>query len=493
MKRRKGRFVSSMSWPLTRKQLSKIHDATLSVLSKTGLRIDCGDFYEPLSAAGANVDRGSGVVRFPPSLVEETIEYLRGQIALGRRQYILNGVTNPRWTPPMGCKFGGACIEYLDLEANEVRPPTEGDLIGLLQLGEALDGVGFVGNPVTYLFDSSGRRVPGRLQRIKTAALVAKYTTKCGSTEVWNDQELELLLEIGEIVRGTRAAYEAQPCFITAKETIAPLQFPADDGRVLLMLARRGLPCMVIPMPLTGATCPCSPASNIVMCNAEILGVMAAIHAAVPEAMVSAGVISGTMDMSTGAATFSSPEALLQDAGLAQLYDKVYGQDLGLGTGYIDAKYPGAQSLAEKAMKMEAAAQQGRFNFPVGLLAGGKRFCPEQAVLELEVAEAICCLHTGVKVSDDLLGVDVIDEVGIGKEFLSHEHTLKHFRRTLWAPKIWDRRNPDTLAVEKKGDMLEAARMKVRDILQRDDLYRIDDDRARAIDEVVARAERDLP
>jgi trimethylamine--corrinoid protein Co-methyltransferase len=175
------------------------------------------------------------------------------------------------------------------------------------------------------------------------------------------------------------------------------------------------------------------------------------------------------------------------------LYDQVYGQDLGLGTGYIDAKYPGAQSLAEKAMKMEAAAQQGRFNFPVGLLAGGKRFCPEQAVLELEVAEAICCLHTGVKVSDDLLGVDVIDEVGIGKEFLSHEHTLKHFRRTLWAPKIWDRRNPDTLAVEKKGDMLEAARMKVRDILQRDDLYRIDDDRARAIDEVVARAERDLP
>ena len=92
------------------------------------------------SAAGATVDENSRVVRFPPSLVEQTIEYLRKEIASGRRQYVFNGVTNPRWTPPLGCKFGGACIEYLDPLTEEVRPPTEQDLIRLLQLGEALDG-----------------------------------------------------------------------------------------------------------------------------------------------------------------------------------------------------------------------------------------------------------------------------------------------------------------------------------------------------------------
>ena len=485
------RNLAGCTAPLTEEQLPQIHKATLAVLERTGLRIDCEEFYGPLESAGAKVDRSSGVVKFPAALVEGTIEYLRKEIASGRRQYILNGVTNPRWTPPMGCKFGGACIEYLDMETKIVRSPTEEDLIRLLQLGQALNGVGFVGNPVTCLLDASGAGVKGPMQRIKTASLVAKYTTKCGSTEVWNEQELEFLLEIGQIVRGSREAYLAQPCFITAKETIAPLQFPADDGRVLLMLAKYGLPCTVIPMPLTGATCPCTVASNIVMANAEILGVMTAIHAVVPEAMLAAGVISGTMDMGTGAASFSSPEALLQDAGLAQLYDHYYGQDLGIGTGYIDAKYPGVQSLAEKALKMDAAARGGRFNFPVGLLAGGKRFCPEQAVLELEVAECLNRLYQGIDVSEDSLAVDIIDKIGIAGEYFSDDHTLMNFRN-LWLPKIWDHKNPDTFEIEQQSDMLDAAGQKIQQIWSRDDLYKIDDDRAKAIDEVVARAEKVL-
>ena len=480
------------SWPLDDEQMKSIHCATLTVLENTGLRVDCEDYHGPLESTGAFVNRSTRVVRFPADIIEGTIEYLRGEISSGRRQYLLNGVTNPRWTPPHGCKFGGACIEYLDLDADEIRLPTEHDLIGLLQLGEALDSVGFVGNPVACLVDSMGNKVPAPMQRIKTAALVAKFTTKCGSTEVWNEQELDLLLEIGEIARGGKREYQARPCFITAKETISPLQFPEKDGKILLILAERGLPCTIIPMPLTGATSPCSIAGNIVMANAEILGVMACIHAAVPEAMVGGGVISGIMDMSTGSASFSGPEAILQDAGLAQLYDQFYGQDLAIGTGYTDAKYPGVQSLAEKTWKFLAAAQQGRFNFPVGLLAGGKRFSPEQALLDLEIAESIGRFAEGIEVNKDTLAVDVIDRVGIGKEFLSDEHTLQYFRNNLWMPQLSDRRCPGTLDADREKDMLNAARDRVRGILVREDLYQIDDDRAGAIDDIVKRAEQIL-
>ena len=483
---------NSIKGPLDTRQMESIHRATLKVLQKTGLRVDCSDYYGPLESAGAKVNRDTGVVKFPCEIVEETIEYLRNQISCGRRQYLLNGVTNPRWTPPLGCKFGGACIEYLDLEADIVRQPTEQDLIRLLQLGQALDGVGFVGNPVACLVDSNGNQVPGYMQRIKTAALVAKYTTKCGSTEVWNERELGLLIEIGRIVRGGSKEYQAQPCFITAKETIAPLQFPADDGRILLMLAQRHLPCTIIPMPLTGATSPCSVAGNIVIANAEILGVMTCIHAAVPEAMVGGGVISGVMDMASGSASFSAPETLLQDAGIAQLYDEFYGQDLATGTGYTDAKYPGVQSLAEKTYKMLAAAAQGRFNFPVGLLAGGKRFNAEQAVLDLEIAESIIRFTTRQEVNEETLAVDVIDQAGIGKEFISSEHTMKHFKKNLWHPPLSDHKCPGTLDADRQQDMLAAARDKVRQRWQRDDLYQIDEDRAKAIDEIVTKAERIL-
>lgn len=477
--------------PLDPAQLDRVHRATLAVLQRTGLRVDCADFHGPLEAAGARVDRASGVVTFPPAQVEGMLDALRRAIASGRRQHLLNGVTNPRWTPPPGLKFGGACIEYLDPEARCVRTPTQDDLIRLLQLGEALPGVGFVGNPVACLAEADGRPVPGPMQRIRTAALVAKHTTKCGSAEVWNARELDFLLEIGEIVRGGRETFRAQPCFVTAKETIAPLQFPADDGRVLLLLARQGLPCTVIPMPITGATAPCTPIASVVMANAEILGALACLHAAVPEASIGGGVISGVLDMATGIASFSAPETLLQDAALAQLYDDYYGQDLAIGTGYIDAKHPGAQALAEKALKMQAAARQGRHNHPVGLLAGGKRFCPVEAVMELEIAGAIGRLQAGLATDDDTLAVDIIAEVGIGGQFISHEHTYEHFRG-LWRPALLDRRMPDTLAVDLAGDIIDRARQQVFDIRARDDLYRIDDARSRAIDDVVARAERAL-
>lgn len=476
----------------TKAQLEQIHHATLAVLEQTGLRVDCADYHEALSAAGAKVDRGTGVVKFPPELIEATLAFLRREIASGRRQYLLNGVTNPRWTPPLGCKFGGACIEYLDPDTQTVRAPTEQDLIRLLQLGEALDTVGFVGNPVTVLIDAAGKKVAGAMQRIKTAALVAKYTTKCGSTEVWNEAELPFLLEIGEIVRGGKKDFLAAPCFLTAKETIAPLQYPEEDGRLLLALARLSLPCTIIPMPVTGSTAPCSLPGNIVVANAEILGALACIHAAAPEAMIGGGVISGVMDMATGSASFSAPEALRQDAVLAQLYDELYGQDLAIGTGYIDGKYPGAQALAEKALKMEMAARQGRYNFPVGLLAGGKRFSPLQAVLELELAEYIRRLGADLAVNDETLALNVIQEVGIGGQFLSHEHTLSEFRRNLWLPELWDRSMPTGLESERKKDMVEAAQAKLQAVWRRDDLYQIDADRSRAIDKVVARAERVL-
>lgn len=478
--------------PLNREQIELIHLATLRTLKNTGLRIDCREYYPYLQEAGADVNQTTRTVKFPEKLIEDTIRFFKEQIAGGRRQYLLNGVTNPRWTPPLGCKFGGACIEYLDLGKNVVRKPNETDLIRLLQLGQALDGVGFVGNPVACLVDKEGRDVPPYMQRVKTAALVAKYTNKCGSTEVWNEKELDLLLEIGEIVRDGRKNYQSLPCFVTAKETITPLQFPEEDGKVLLMLARRGLPCTIVPMPLSGASSPCSVPANIVMANAEILGVLASIHAAVPEAMAGGGVITGILDMGSASASFASPEAILQDAGIAQLYDEYYQQDLAIGTGYTDAKYPGVQAMLEKTYKMSAAAMQGRFNFPVGLLAGGKRFCPEQSVLDLEIAVMLKKQYAGIDADKEQIAEGVINEVGIGGEFLSHSHTLQHFGKNMWRPSILDRTAPSTLEREKSVDMLDRAGEKIREIWSRNDLYVIDEHKAKAIDEIVQKAERIL-
>ena len=325
-----------------------------------------------------------------------------------------------------------------------------------------------------------------RLQRIKTAAVVAKNTQKAGPTEVWNSKELEFLVEIGKVVRGSWKEYVQNPCFITAKETTSPLTLTTPAGEVLLALARKGLPCTIIPMPISGGTCPVTLASNIVMANAEILGAMAAIKAVYPEAPVVGGVISGIMDMSTGGTSFAAPEAILQDLGLAKLHEELYGFDLGIGTGYIDAKCPGIQAGVEKELKILTSGLVGRVNYPVGILNGGKRFSPEEALIDIEIAKLVHQYLKGIEVNEDTLAIEAIQEVGIGGNFLSHDHTLGNFRKVIWFPEIFER------SLFEKEDVMNKARQRWKSVLESSQPYRIEREKAKEIDRIVKSAEEYL-
>ena len=216
-------------------ELDQLHHASLEILAEPGMKILAPALLAALERHGASVDLAGSVVRFPPALVEQTIAGMQQDLAEGRKPLVLNGVVMSKSSGPVQAKFGGACIETFDWDLQEFRSPTRQDLIDLVRLGEALPEVATVGNPVTYLTEEDGAPVDPRMQRVKTAALIACYTTKAGPTEAWNTTELDFLMEIGAVVRGSREAYLASPCFVTAKETISPLILEESAGSVLLV------------------------------------------------------------------------------------------------------------------------------------------------------------------------------------------------------------------------------------------------------------------
>jgi trimethylamine---corrinoid protein Co-methyltransferase len=307
---------------------------------------------------------------------------------------------------------------------------------------------------------------------------------------VWNTTELDFLMEIGDVVRGGREAYLANPCFVTAKETISPLVLDEDAGAVLLMLAQRGLPTTIIPMPLTGGTVPMALAANVAMCNAEILGVATAVRAACPTAWVGGGVISGVVDMSSGGASFSAPEAILQDMGIAELHERRYGFDFAIG-GYTDAKYPGVQSVVEKLARFWPAFRSERTNYPVGLVKSGKAFSPEQALLDLEVAQFVHQFGKGIEVSPETLCLDLVRQQGPGGNFIGEEHTARTMRKAVWYPRLFDRALPAGLGTDREHDILERAHA-LHEQTMGLATYEIDAVRRRAIDDIVRRAEESL-
>ena len=471
-------------------ELQRLHETSLDILADPGMRIMAPSLLRALQRHGATVDWTKEGVQFPRSLVERTIAETQQEIQAGRKQRILNGVVCSKSEWPVKAKFSGACIEYYDWQAKQPRQPTRHDLIELVRLGQALPEVAQVGNPVMYLNEDDGTPVEPHLQRLKTAALIAQYTTKPGPTEVWNTRELEYLMEIGIVVCGSREQYLANPCFITAKETIAPLILDKDAGEVLLALAQERLPATIIPMPITGASTPVSLAANIAIGNAEILGTMTALRAACPYAVVGGGVISGILDMASGQAEFAAPEAILQDVGLAELHERRYGFDFGIG-GYTDAKYPGVQAVPEKLARFWMIARTGRVNFPVGLVNCGKGFSAEQALLDLEVARYVQEASKGISVTPESLCLDLIRAVGTGGSFLAERHTLANMRKAIWYPLLMDRTISLSPESDREQDMLEKASARKKEVLAKAD-YEIGRDGAREIERILAQATRAL-
>ncbi len=478
---------------LTAEERQKIHDTSMEVLATTGMRIESSRLLDGLDARGAQVDHAVNTVRFPERLIEDAIENNRRLLREGKKLHLLNGVTSEiTGSRTISAKISGGCETYLDWEARCVREADAGKLLDFVRLGEAMPDIGFVGNPIVMTSDLDGCKIEERMRRILTAALVAKNTRKVGSMEIWDERELDFMVEIGTIVRGSREAFFENPCLVTAKETISPLHLDESAGNILLACAERGLPCTIIPMPISGLSAPVVKTGAVVMGNAEILGVLAAIQSVCPEAPVGGGTISGVLDMQTSAVSFSAPEAILQDLAIAEVHGRLYGFNYLIGSGYTDAKFPNAQLIAEKTMKFLFTFLSGRYSYPVGLVKGGAVFSAEQALVDLEICRYIHG-HCGDFGDFDTLGelAGLIDRVGIRGNFLAEEHTLEHFREN-WFPQLFDRSTFISLDDNRRREVYRAAHEKIQDILAEPYPWEIDRDRARAIDEVVKKAEEIL-
>jgi trimethylamine--corrinoid protein Co-methyltransferase len=457
------------------------------------MRIESERLLDGLQKNGAKVDWNAKSVLFPEKLVEGAIENNRRLLKSGKKLHLLNGVTSElKEGNRIMAKLSGGCEKYIDWERQSIRDACGEELLKYIRLGEMIPEVSFVGNPIVMRRDIDGEEIDERLRRIKTAAIIAKNTKKLGSMEVFDEKEIDLLVEIGIIARGSREDYFENPCLVTAKETISPLFLDERSGNILLELALRNLPCTIIPMPITGLSAPVSKLGNVILGNAEILGVITAIQSVCPESIVGGGTITGIMDMQTSVVSFSAPEAILQDIAIAEVHQRLYGFDYLIGSGYFDAKYPNTQVLAEKTMKYLFTFLSGRFTYPLGLVQGGSVFCMEQALVDLEICRFIHGHFTDIddfNMIHDI--VDLIDRVGIRGNYIAEDHTLHHFKEN-WFSQIFDRTSFTSFDQSRGRDIYNNAHERVKKLQLSGEFWEIDRDRVKEIDAVVNKAQKIL-
>jgi trimethylamine--corrinoid protein Co-methyltransferase len=213
--------------------------------------------------------------------------------------------------------------------------------------------------------------------------------------------------------------------------TVSPLHQERFGMDLAFTLAKAGIPILLYPMPILGATAPITPAGTAVMNNVEILAAVTAIQLAHPGARLIHAGGPTALYMRTGAYFANVPEALLLRAVQGQMA-RYYHMPAGLGWGGTKGKDPGAQSAYENTLGMLLEFFAGAdFLFGAGLLDSVLQMSLEELVIADETFAMTSRLLKGVQVDEETLAVDLIAKMGFRGDYLFAAPTRAHVRE-LW-------------------------------------------------------------
>jgi len=478
-------------------QMEKLHRGTLEVLERTGLRIQGEFLLRALADAGCRVDFAARRAWFKPELVER-------QVAAQRDRYRM--VRSSLWYPFCRClpaedvampeefivDFGYAAPWLYDYSQGRFRKPTIQDQVDMIRLGDALPSVKAVNAPlICSEFDP-------RVETIESARLLLLNANKPGWVGTSATKEVKYLAELAALVVGTdRDALRTQPpIFVAAYCTTSPLKVDTRSCAVLQEALRYGFPVNFAPMPILGATAPMTPSGAVIVAAAEILGCMTATSLIDPDVYYFSTSITGEMDMRTTQVCYGTPAAILTDVALHQLFRHRYGLVHNVEPGYVEAKVPGLQAAFLKTYRQMAFGCTVSMPLPIGALDNGAAFSPTQAMIDLEMNEAIYRFGRGLEVNADTCAVDLINELLFCERgtYLESEHTLAHFREVGWNPRLFDRCYFDHTQPAPCGDerILQQADQSWRQLVTSQTVPTLDPALMGEVDRIVRAAEEEL-
>jgi trimethylamine--corrinoid protein Co-methyltransferase len=281
---------------------------------------------------------------------------------------------------------------------------------------------------------------------------------------VKDETEARDLIRMAEAVAGgARELYE-RPTFSVILCAVSPLHQERFGMDLAFTLAPAGIPMMLYPMPILGATAPVTPAGTAVVNNAEILAAITAIQLACPGARLIHAGGPTALYMRTGAYFANVPEALLLRAVQGQMA-RFYGLPAGLGWGGTKGKEPGVQSAYENTLGMMLELFAGAdFLFGAGLLDSVTQMSLEELVVADEVFGMVSRLLRGVTVDREHLAVELIEQMGFKGDYLFAGHTRAHVRE-LWRAKLGETGTYDGWRAAGARGTADVAQAKVDELL----------------------------
>ncbi len=441
---------------LSRDDCDLIHRASCQILSRTGVKVYNARGLELLQAAGAAVD--GELARIPPALVEWALQSVPHSFKLYQR----GTQTVALELDGQHCYFGPGSdtLRYLDPRTGQRRDYRLKDVADCIRLCDALPDIGFVmsvGIPRDVPVDRSYRHQFAAMLRNTSKPIVFVCDDRA---------DIEAIGAMAAAAAGGMEALSQYPTLLLYSEPTTPLSHAAEAVDKLIYCAEHWLPVTHSPAPMMGGTAPVTVAGAVALGNAELLSglVMHQLQRAGAPFLYGHGV--HHLDMKEMISVYGAPEFQLARVMAAEM-GRFYQLPVWGYAGHSDSKVLDGQAAADTQFAVLVALLAGtNLNHDVGYLESGLAASPELMVLADEIISQSRRFAGGVRLDAEALALEAIQAVGPGGEFMSHAHTLAHWRE-LWLPRVFDRQRLEPW-LERGGSSVEA-RLKEKTIALMDE------------------------
>ncbi len=438
-------------------RFEEIHQASIKVLSETGIQFHCEEALEMFKKNGARVD--GKTVFITEKMVSDSLATCPETFTWTAR--------NSANTVTVGEGFlvqpnvGPVFIQDMDRGRRKATLSDYADVIKVCQEAEHIHLNGTI--PV----DPSD--VDSQKKHLHMMQAILKNTDKPIIGFCFEKEKVEENIKMVEMAFGGGDYLENHHCMGVLVNPLTPLAFASETVETIMAYAKRNQIILLAPCIMAGISGPIGLLGTSLLQNIELLAGIVLTQMTRPGAPVVYATASTTGDMQTGGFSAGTPEAMLINAPNIQLANTYYRLPSRTMCGITHSKEIDCQAGYETMMSLMMGVLSGADIGVqcVGTLDALMTLSFEKMIIDQELISRVLRIQKGV---DDLPGTadaaaEIIQEVGCNGSYLTHPSTFKGCRN-MWTPTMSDWQSHDVWAASGSESLVVRANKKLKAVLE---------------------------
>lgn len=404
--------------------INKIHEASVQLLSKKGVKMPSDMALDVFKKAGAKIE--NNIVYISEKMLINNLEKIPKKFKIlarnSKNDFVIGG-EKPCFCLPNGPMFVKKGDEYWESQSE--------DVINFIKLSENSPTINMISPWVATAND-----VPIKDQLAYQMSISLKYSTKpvMGLTEGYEKSKFSINL--------IKDFYNKKNGYVTLGliSPISPLSYNKTMLDSIVAYSEENQPIFFSSAVLPGATGPVTMAGTIAVANAEMLAGIVLAQLINPGVPIIYGNATGSADLRFVTPAIGSPEA-----GLIPIYTRglanKYGIPCRAGGALCDSKKNDAQAGIESTLVMLSTILSGQ-DFILhggGILDSYNVISYDKFILDEEMVKMCLYLKEGLTVNKNTLAMNTIMDIKHGEQYLTEKHTLNNMRSALHNPLYFEK------------------------------------------------------